>query len=388
MESAGWDIGQSLTGISKDSVLNIEKNFAAVKNNLVTQYSNMPGQMLEMGGNIGAGIVVGTLIGGQLAKIDPTGGLLTSYAMNYATKYLMSLSIGAPYLLAAGLIINPEATIASLKAMITQAFQIFTDPAGFVMGILGQLGFGNKKPFTGTVLGNAGAAAKDVFTEELIKSTGAAASSNKNPGETDDTKKNQNPNKTGDTQNQTGANANQAAASPAAQGQGTTSQSATYSLSPYLKSVGKPTPQYLQAVARRSLDQVIEDLTVFGVVTSSLNASQADLQDNHWKAFMGKIKNPANEMGAKQILSPQIITLPADAQTACKVDSNKLANLKTAGVKILYEGESSSEPPLGTDLLTSLSQLIYGKNFYPICSWGRVQGLLYDQAVSAVHFGV
>lgn len=382
MESAGWDIGQSLTGISKDSVLNIEQNFAAVKNNLVTQYSNMPGQMLEMGGNIGAGIVVGTLVGGQLAKIDPTGGLLTSYAMNYATKYLMSLGIAAPYLLAAGLIINPEATIASLKAMITQAFQIFTDPAGFVVGILGQLGFGGKKPFTGVILGNAEAAAKDVFTQELIKSTGAAAALNKDPGGTDDNKKSQ------DSQNQTGANTNQAANNPAVQGQATTSQNATYSLSPYLKSVGKPTPQYLQAVAKRSLDQVIEDLTVFGVVTSPRYASQTDLQDKHWKAFMGTIKNPTNEMAAKQILSPQIITLPSNAQTACKVDSDELKNLKKEGVKILYEGESSSEPPLGTDLLTSLSQLVYGNSFYPICSWGRVQGLLYDKAVSAVHFGV
>ena len=429
IESAGWDIGESLTGVSKDAVLNIEDNFAAVKDNMIAKYENMPGQMLDMAGNIGAGIIVSTLVGGQLAKIDPTGGMLTSYAMSYATQYLMTVGIGAPYLIAAALIINPEATIAAIKGMVEKGLQLFYDPAGFVMGILGQMGFGSSKPFTGGVFGNYDAATKDVLTAKLIESTaaGAALAQEASKTETEQTKKDDSQADQAQTSSQEGATGETLAATAnLATGQtgsaATSAQNKTYSLSPYLLSQEKPSTKYLQAVAKRSIDQAIEDLTVFSIVTAPKYSKEKDAIANHWTAFMKDnemkpINLPSFAMSAKQILSPQIITLASYAPSACKVDQNKIDEKKKTGIQILYENEESSakglssnpanlpgliglgsilgeaktgsdKPPLGIDGLTAFTQLVYGDNFYPICSYGRTQGLLYDEMVKAVHFGV
>jgi len=334
-EDIGWGVVEENFGINKEVITNFDSNFKNLPNNIVQSF-NMEAINTQLTG-IGAGIIVGTILGNTLAKIDPTGGILTSFAMQYATSFIMSLGISMPILLGVAFLINPAATLQAIKGMIMMALGIFTDPLGTIMGFFG---FGSKKPKATSSAQNPSNANKDTIKEP----SGFVDTPQDNP-----------------------SSGNIALAADAKD-----NIKEVRATSDYLPAK-KPSKSYLQKISRRTTDQTVEDLLLLGLVCAAnrkLQAVQTDFVQNHWSQYMGSF-TPTISFSIKQLISPR-----------APVAKNKQEAAKNKGEDdFMYEKEPTSGA-VGIDFTLDLTRLVFGNNFSPLNSLGRKTGFNISSAVN------
>jgi len=361
--SVGKNVISNQTGISFDQIKNIDQTFAAAKNNITQSYQNFisADNFNLASSTIGASVLTNTL-GKEFVKIDPTGGLATGYLMNMAQKQLLTLA-GGPALMAVAFIIDPSATIASVKATVDMAFSAIINPIGFVSGVLGGI-LGGNKPKGGTK-------AQNIAFEKNTPNIGQRSS---------------------------GSNGNltevQAQISPAqSQSQVSPSSSAPPSLSESQKSVSSQSqtqkqaalavkttasdyvPQqdysqtYQQAVSVRTLDQIIEDLLILYAAQNSGNTKTIS---NVWGSIMGDIKLPEKSLAAHQIVLPRVL--------APKDDANTISQF----VDRMYQGEGSGNHWSQQDLINAV-KTVYSANYNPASETGRAPYLSFSQKLNYIH---
>ncbi|MCX6809182.1 MAG: hypothetical protein NTZ65_00270 [Candidatus Berkelbacteria bacterium] len=249
-KNLGWGVLEEQTGFSKDSIDNFRNNFDNLKDITTTQIQNF--DYSGQGAAIGTGVILNTVIGQQLAAIDPTGGLATSYAMTYAQDYLATLGVSAPILLGVAFLINPQATIASIKNTIQMAFGFISDPVGTIMGFLGGFGIGGSKPKAFPPVNKP-----DFGTLDKVSSGALTAA-------------------------------------------GVVGASGNIALSGYQGSA-KPSKSYFEKAARREVDHITEDMLMFSLIQKS-----PALKADHWTRFMGKIELPSSPLEVEQIFPGRI----------------------------------------------------------------------------------
>ena len=332
IENIGWDVAQENLGFSKDTIKNFDQNLKNLPQNLLKGFDVkiMEAQLTA----IGAGIIVNTLIGNQLAKIDPTGGILTAFAMHYATQFVLSLGLSMPILLGIAFILNPAATIQAIKGMIIMAFAIFSDPIGTIMGLFG---FGKKKPKMESAVTNPENKNKDKI---------------KDPSGFVDTPLEQNPSQM----------AAMAADKESVKVQAT---------SDYLPAK-KPSKEFLQKISRRTVDQTIEDLLLMRLASSGNSAivkADPDFISNHFSRYLG-VKPDVVSLAFRQLISPRA-PVPKDKQNQAK----------EKGIKdFLYEKEYPSGAK-GLRYAIDLSRLIFGNSSSPLQNGKRVSGFSISSSI-------
>jgi hypothetical protein len=363
-ERFGWDAFEEKTGFSKDAFTDFDGFSKKFGDNLIEPYKNMNYNAAAAG--LGASIILGTLVGPYLAKIDPTGGLLTGFALSYAANYLAA--IGGPYLLAAAFIINPQAAIQSIQAMFSQAIMLFTNPVGFLMGFLSMFGMGNK-PKAESPIKN-----KDFQkgnTLDLSNKTASGESKTVNDSNKASQVANQGSGQTGSD-----ANADKSSKSVTAgqTGQGQTVPSvvnqashAQVANSAYLPE-REPKEKFIKQVALRTMDQVVEDLLIFSLV----ERSNAAIKQNHWDGFMGGINAPQRAMRINQLIAPRILAGEGETEYP----------------DYMYDSMEFDKKYVTVSGLLDRVREAYGNGFNPLTISGRSLGLIFSKnTTSRVHAG-
>ncbi len=350
LENLGWGVVEDQLGFSRDAIVNLQDNVQNLPNNIVDYYKNFDYNATLS--NIATGVILNKLVGNTLAKIDPTGGILTSIAMNYAATWIASLGISMPILLGISLLIDFKSTIQAIKGLVIMALQIFTDPVGFIMGFLG---FGKKKPKAQSAAKNAVKAAKDDTLDGKIVDA------------------------------------------PIEQPAGTAPEGGTYVFAPAIVYAAddkpspvsassaylapkKPSEEQFKKISRRTVDQVAEDLLLYSLAASSnreLTKTDTSFLKKHWSNFMD-IENPKNGTYAiKQLISPRAV-----------ITSDEVEAAKKLGITDALYAKESSEPMVGYRQIVNYARLLYGEDFLPSKTNKRVSGLMQNRSIKThVHFG-
>lgn len=350
IENIGWGLVEDQLGFSRDAIMNFPSNVQNLPENFANYYKNFDYNAALS--NIATGVILNKLIGNTLAKIDPTGGILSCIAMQYATTWIASLGISMPILLGISLLIDFKGTIQAIKGLVMMALQIFTDPVG---AILGFLGFGKKTPKATSAAKNAVKASQQDSLDGRV--VDAPVQSPVDPG------------------------ANTAVAwilglkARAAEDESEPAQ--IRATSNYL-AAKKPSEEQFEKISRRTTDQTLEDLLLFSLAASANSSAikSSEFLTKHWNAFMD-IENPRSRSFAiKQLISPRAVITDAEVAAAKKLDMND----------VLYAKESS-EAYIGYKQIVNYARMLYGDDFLPSTADKRISGLFQNRAIKdRIHF--
>lgn len=360
----GSNIVERQTGIPISSLGDIKDNLKNIKGNFTSQFN--PNVMM---GNIGSAVILNNVVGSTLAQIDPTGGLATSFLMTKASTYLISLGLSAPVLLGISFILDPQATLQSIEQTVQMAFNILTNPLGFLGGLLGGVFGGGKIKVD---VKNPSAKNKDdVKVDKNIKANvkDNSGQGSQNSGQSTPSTEDMAPPSTFnwlrlsaplaladtiDSSQKSTANANQVSAN--------TSQ--------YLlpKEVSL---ESIRQISIRTVDQLGEDLLIF-----SLAKDYPQIWNNIMSAT--GIKAPDFSLKVNQIISPRVLA-PNSARAKIK-----------KSVKYLYDDKDEGDKNHKSVAETlDLARKVYGANFDPVTTYGRKPGFLYNEKTTdKIHVGL